>query len=158
VRAVARKTLLRRLQARRCQPIVYAGRRLSLSRLSQQLISTNAGRRFLGLSAKVFCLLNEAIFEGSNLFESAACRHSVLSTIGYEWRPIKIAWERWRRLSGIGPSLRNPMRLCAFFTHASVFFPRFPRPLRRITRARNCRTNMLHGGRRPSRPARFCKA
>jgi hypothetical protein len=53
--------------------------------------------------------LNEAIFEGSNLFESAACRHSVLSTFGYEWRPIKNSLERWRRLSGAGQAPRNPM-------------------------------------------------
>jgi hypothetical protein len=81
---VARKTLLRRLQARRCQPIVYAGRRLSLSRLSQQLISTNAWGHFLSLFPQALCFLNETIFEGSYLFEAAACRHTVLSTIGYE--------------------------------------------------------------------------
>src|SRR5476649_490335 len=66
------------------------------------------------------------IFKGSYLFESAACRHSVLSTIGYEWRPIK------NSLGTLAPSVRcrtnarpgpwNPMRICAFTPMPRYFF------------------------------------
>jgi hypothetical protein len=46
------------------------------------------------------------------------------------------------------------MRLCAFFTHASVFFPRFPRPLRRRLRGRGTagQTCCMAGGDRHGRP------
>jgi hypothetical protein len=50
-----------------------------------------------------------------------------------------LAYERLSKNSAgtLAPSVRNrtmagePMRICAFSTHAPVFFPRPPRPLRR---------------------------